>query len=163
MLLDIIRIEFVAVAHRDIGSLASMTNYPRIPSKADQLDARQRERKRQRKRARGKEEREKNLNAQRHECTASIRVDPDPPLRRRAGMREGDRSAVACATRITPLNISFISGPSNYRIPRTCGGTEQRRRRPRSRAYVHALRRAAPRPAARCSCNYARRGRRCGE
>lgn len=37
---------------------------------------------------------------------------PGPHLRRGAGMREeGDRSAVACATRITPLNISFISGP----------------------------------------------------
>lgn len=58
------------------------------------------------------------------DLSASI---PPVPLPEKAGSsrharEEGaDRSAVACATRITALNISFISGPSNYRIPRTCG------------------------------------------
>ena len=49
---------------------------------------------------------------------------------------EGDRSAVACVTRITALNISFISGPSNYRIPRTCGA---RKGRLRSRLHTRVL------------------------
>jgi len=48
--------------------------------------------------------------------------DPDPPPPRGVSMRAKETGLpVACATRITLLNISFISGPSNYRIPRTCG------------------------------------------
>jgi len=54
---------------------------------------------------------------------------------------EGDRSAVACTARITALNISFISGPSNYRIPRTCGA---RKGRPRSRLRTRAYRTLHP-------------------
>lgn len=48
---------------------------------------------------------------------------------------EGDRSAVACATRITALNISFISGPEQ--LPYS---TNMRSacRDVRDRAYVHA-------------------------
>lgn len=49
---------------------------------------------------------------------------------------EGDRSAVACAARITALNISFISGPSNYRIPRTYGA--RKRRSAIVLTYIHA-------------------------
>lgn len=67
----------------------------------------------------------------------SPRRSRSPPSAREPGMREeGDRSAVACTARITTLNISFISGPSNYRIPRTCGA---RKGRPRSRLRTRAL------------------------
>lgn len=95
----------------DRQTLPSMTNNPcTYPRRAGQLNAISA---REEGEERRKRERERDLNAQRHECTASIlHVDPGPHLRRGAGMREeGDRSAVACAIRITALNISFISGP----------------------------------------------------
>jgi len=49
---------------------------------------------------------------------------------------EGDRSAVACATRITALNISFISGPEQ--LPYSTNMRSEHCRDVRDRAYVHA-------------------------
>lgn len=61
----------------------------------------------------------------------------DPPRRSRSPpSKEGDRSAVACATRITALNISFISGPEQ--LPYSTNMRSEHCRDARDRAYVHA-------------------------
>lgn len=82
-----------------------MTNNPRIyPRRAGQLNAIFT-------REEGERERETWMPSGMNARPRSSTSIPGPHLRRGAGMREeGDRSAVACATRITPLNISFISG-----------------------------------------------------